>query len=217
VTRSQRERLLASWWILLTLVPLGITAWVALVYAGVRAKRRLWIAFGLLYFACLVAGFWLIDEDRDAGTRDDVALALWFVAWAAPFGHALAIRRRFLELTEQPLPELARAEARAAERAKGRSLAAADPVRALELGVGRPDLDHAFDAELVDLNNAPRAVLERLPGVDAALAERIVAVREEVEGFSSVEDFGHVLGLDADTIDRLRRDVVVLPRGVERI
>ena len=43
------------------------------------------------------------------------------------------------------------------------------------------------------------------------LARRIIDVREEIGGFSSLNDVGQVLSLDAMTIDRLRPEVVVLP------
>jgi DNA uptake protein ComE-like DNA-binding protein len=49
--------------------------------------------------------------------------------------------------------------------------------------------------------------------VSRQLAERIVAVREEIHGFSSLEDLGHVLDLEPALLDRVRADVVLLPRG----
>jgi SARP family transcriptional regulator, regulator of embCAB operon len=212
--RTRRDRLLASWWILLTLVPFGATAWVALVYAGVQAKNRRWIAWGIVYLVLLVSGFTLLDEEKDAGLRDDVAVVLWASSWIVPFAHSLAIRNRYLDLTEPRHPELAEATAHADARAEARRLAREDPARALELGVGRPDLPRAFDGGLVDLNNAPLAEVERVPGIDRSLAQRIVRIRDDINGFDSLDDLGAVVGLDAPTLDRIRRHVVVLPRGV---
>jgi DNA uptake protein ComE-like DNA-binding protein len=62
------------------------------------------------------------------------------------------------------------------------------------------------------VNNAPAGALLELPGVDRALADRIVAVRDEVGGFSSVDDFGSVLDLDGHAVERLRDRAVFLPR-----
>jgi hypothetical protein len=213
--RTRRDELVASWWILLTLVPFGATAWVALLYAGVQAKNRRWIAWGIVYFVLLVAGFTLLDEEGDAGLRDDIAVVLWASSWIVPFGHSLAIRKRFLELTGRRDREFAEAAALADARAEARRLAREDPARALELGVGRPDLPRSFDGGLVDLNNAPLAEIERVPGIDRSLAQTIVRVREEINGFDSLDDLGLVIGVDASTIDEVRRHVVVLPRGVE--
>jgi hypothetical protein len=65
---------------------------------------------------------------------------------------------------------------------------------------------------LIDLNNAPASALGRLPGVDEALATRIIEGRAEAGGFSSVEELGATLELDAPTVEALRDVAVFLPR-----
>jgi hypothetical protein len=207
-----------SWWILLTLVPIGLTAWGALVYAGLRVRRKAWTIAGIVYLATLVAAFALVtaEGEKEDTWYGDVGGALILFAWAVPFVHALAIRRAFLDRLEiLEGSELGRAEDRLAIRAEARRIAREDPHRARELGVGRPDVDGAFDGGLVDLNNAQPDALATLPGIGKKLARRIVTVREEIDGFSSLEDLGLVLSLPARTIDRLRDRAVVLPRARE--
>ena len=80
------------------------------------------------------------------------------------------------------------------------------------MGVGRPDRE-GFSGGLVDLNNAPASAIEELPGVSREVAERIVSAREELGGFSSLEDLAHVLELPVGLVDRIRAEVVLLPRG----
>ena len=82
----------------------------------------------------------------------------------------------------------------------------------VELGVGRPDRPGAQAADLLDVNNAPMSALLELPGIDDALASRIVEVRAQINGFSSVDDLGGVLGFDGHAVERLRDHVVFLPR-----
>ena len=48
--------------------------------------------------------------------------------------------------------------------------------------------------------------------MDDALARRIVALREELDGFESVHDLGSVLELDGNAVERLRDHTVFLPR-----
>jgi DNA uptake protein ComE-like DNA-binding protein len=55
------------------------------------------------------------------------------------------------------------------------------------------------------------ALLE-LPGVDGDVATQIVETREQVDGFSSLEDLGATLDLDGDLVEQLRGRVVFLPR-----
>jgi DNA uptake protein ComE-like DNA-binding protein len=64
---------------------------------------------------------------------------------------------------------------------------------------------------VVDVNHADADALAKLPDVDPAL-ERIVAVREEVDGFSSAEDLGIVMDLEPGVIDSLREHAVFVPR-----
>jgi hypothetical protein len=211
VTRAV-ERATRSWWVLLTLAPLGMLSFGAFVYAGVRARERRWIGWGVVYAFVIYAAFLLATTDEDS-VLSDIGVTLVLLAWAASFAHALAIRGTFLERMELVEGEpYDHAEDRALEREEARRLAREDPGMALEMGVGRPDLD-GFAGGLVDLNNAPASVIEELPGVSREVAERIVIVREQIGGFSSLEDFDHVVDLPVALLDRIRADVVVLPRG----
>jgi hypothetical protein len=199
---------MASWWVALTLVPLALTGWGAFIYAGVRGRKRGWVAFGLAYFVLTVVGWVLAQADSLNG----LAGAIILITWAATFVHALAIRSDANERIAMGVsPTLMLAEEREREREEALRVVARDPHRARELGIGRPDR-HGFDGGLVDLNSAPALEIGRLPGVSSSLAHRIVTIREEVGGFSSLEDCGLVLSLDAPTLDRMRPHAVVLPR-----
>jgi len=112
-------------------------------------------------------------------------------------------------------PRLRDAEQRLARRSRALELARHNPTLAIEAGVGRPDIRGAFHGEIIDINNAAGAAISGLPGISNRMALRIVAVRRRVGGFSSLEDFGMVLDLSGDSIERLRGLVVFLPRQVE--
>ena len=51
-----------------------------------------------------------------------------------------------------------------------------------------------------------------LPGIDADTARRIVATRDGVGGFSSLEDLGMTMDLRGDVVEGLRGRVVCIPR-----
>lgn len=61
----------------------------------------------------------------------------------------------------------------------------------------------------IDLNRASRAELLQLQGVGPALADRILAHREEHGGFRSVEDLAKVQGVGPATLAKLRPWVFV--------
>lgn len=65
-------------------------------------------------------------------------------------------------------------------------------------------------ATRVDINSATAAELEAVPGVDAALAEAVVAYRDSFGPYASVTDLKAALGLDSQTIAQLRRYLTAL-------
>jgi DNA uptake protein ComE-like DNA-binding protein len=104
------------------------------------------------------------------------------------------------------------AEQRLENRHRAKRMAREQPEPAEELGVGRPDHSGAQAAGLVGVNNASERALLMLPGVDHALAQRIIQLRRRIHGFESLEDFGDVLDLDGDAVEDLREHTVFLPR-----
>lgn len=195
-------------WVWLSLIPLGLGAW-APIYAGTRAGNRRWSALGALWSAVAVAG-WLLAIVSHGGAAGGLLIIL---GWAGAVATSFAIRAPYKQLVGSPFETaVAGAERRLTERERGRQLARDRPELAREMGIGRPDLPNAQDAGLVDVNSAPAAALARLPGVDDALATRIVEARAGIGGFTAVEDLGLALDLDGNLVEKLRDRVVFLPR-----
>lgn len=197
------------WW---TAVFAGAVAPLA---AGLRTRERTWIVGGGVLLVVQVLGLALSGGTEDATTTplEDLGVALFAVGWLASLGFVAAFRGRY----RSKMLAAAHLEAREvlhsgrnAEREHARGLARTDPAEALRRGVGRPDVAGADHGWVVDVNHAPAAVLETLPGVDPDLARRIVAVRESIGPASSIDDLGLVLDLDARTIERLRATAVAV-------
>jgi DNA uptake protein ComE-like DNA-binding protein len=203
-----------SRWPWLSLLPIGFGAWVP-IYAGVRARVTSWIALGAFWSAVAVAGWITSTSSTHNGRHSDNAVAgfLVILAWVGAAATSFVIRPAFERRMESPLYNAAeRAEARLRERQDAKALARTNPALAREMGIGRPDIAGAADAGLVDVNNAPASALMALPGIDDALATRIVEARVSVGGFSSVEDLGVALDLDGNLVEELRDHVVFLAR-----
>ena len=206
------QQWLRSWWVLLTLG--WWINWTAFVYAGLRARRPRWLAWAGVYF--VLSAFSIVFLTIDTGPDDwkrDAGAWVGIFGWAVSFVHALGIRKEFLDRVEAGEdPRLDAAEDRLRRSEVARRIVRESPRRARRLGIGRPDLRHSFDAGLIDVNSAPVEVVAQLPDVNRKLAERIVEIREEINGFSSLADFGQVLDLDGHHVDRLREVAVFLPR-----
>jgi DNA uptake protein ComE-like DNA-binding protein len=195
-------------WVWLSLIPLGLGAW-APIYAGVGVRKRGWVALGALWSMITLAG-WIVSVANHGGGAGGLLIIL---GWAGAIATSFAIRASYRTLLSSPLETaVVSAAQRLSDRERARKLVAERPAVAKELGIGRPDLANAQDAGLIDVNNAPASVLAKLPGVDDALATKIVETRAETHGFSSVEDLGAALDLDGALVEDLRDTAVFLPR-----
>lgn len=201
-------------WMWLVIIPFGGGAWVPAV-AGLRAHHRPWIVAGVVMFVLALAGFALAGatNDTEYDAWADLGVLMTLLGWFASIGFVFAFRdpyrlrvaARRTTLVADVAWDRSRTEREAALR-----LAEADPQEALLRGVGRPDVPGARHGHVVDLNHAPARVLTTLPGVDAELAARIVATREEIGLFASVDDACFVLDLPGSTAPRLRRVAVAI-------
>jgi hypothetical protein len=150
---------------------------------GVVAFRRRSVRLGLAAAGYLVAtttGALMIDTTSDeiTSTKDGLGVTLVIASALVCAVHlAVIVPRR----TRQTWAETRRLYAR--------QLAAEHPQIARQLGIGRPDLASEFeDVGLIDVNDAPEAVLRTLPGVSPEHAALIVADRTHRGPFRSLED-----------------------------
>ena len=195
-------------WAWLSLIPFGLGSWAPL-YAGIVRGRWRWCALGVLWSLITVAG-WVLAIASNGGPGGGGLICL---GWLGGALSSFTIRGSYVPAIDSAFENAVfDAEQRLSNRERAQRLARDRPSVAKEVGVGRPDLPDAHAAGLVDINNAPAAILAVLPGVDCAIAARIVRVREETAGFSSVEDLGMACDLDGNLVERLRQRVVFLPR-----
>lgn len=199
-------------WVLASLVPFGLGAWAGFLYAGTKAHVTRWKVYALVYAIVAWGAFILVPSTDDGSSENATIGGVILAVWAVGFVHSLVERPRYVRRMQAIAPQLTAAEERLEQREEALALARERPELALELGVGRPDRQGAMDAGLIDVNSAPLKVLQRLPGIDDATARRIVAVREELDGFTSLEDLGMTLDLDGETVADLRDRAVFLPR-----
>jgi Helix-hairpin-helix motif len=196
------------WWVWVSASPFGTGSWAPIV-PGRQLRRGRWVAWGVLWSVVTLAG-WIAAVANDGGSGAGLLIIL---GWCGATATCLAIRPAYLADASYSFARAREAaEQRLEEREEAQRLALEQPDLARELGVGRPDLPGAQAAGLVDVNNASAGALRELPGIGDALATRIVEVRAEINGFSSVHDLGGVLDLDGHAVERLRERVVFLPR-----
>ncbi|MBE1495762.1 hypothetical protein H4696_002862 [Amycolatopsis lexingtonensis] len=214
----------AGWWYVpLTILTAGLAAWAPFLHAAVvlGSARLRWVAAA--YGAAIVALFvCAVAAPADAqgnpvGAAGDVLPVIAGMGWLAliPVAcvHQLFLRRRLAPSRQEPRPEPAITQALAARtrRNAARELAAADPLLARELRIGRPDLPHSYDdGGLVDLNNAPAAIIAQVCEIPLPAAEDIVRARRD-GGFSGVDELLVMVTVPVSAWDRIRDRGLTLP------
>ena len=198
-------------WLVLVGLGLGLTTWAAFLYIGLRARRRAWLAWAVVYAALLVV-FGVLDGSANPGSdASGVAALVLLGAWVGGTTHAAVVRNDAAR-TRRPggAARLEAARRRIDRRAEGRRLAAKDPRLAREAGVGRPDVPGSDDHGLVDVNHASKEALCRLPGITPEMAQRIADTRAGVGFFRSAEDLGITLDLSPQLVDDIQEYAVFL-------
>lgn len=214
-----------GWYFVVTVATAGLAAWVPFVHAAMRLGRpRPVVRNAILFGAATVALGVLLslapngpDGKPTNGVLSSIGgfLALFVIA-AGCLLQAPLRRRVYFGAQAEPEPAVdpavATVLAARARRAEARDLVHRDPLLARELHIGRPDLAGTYDdGGLVDLASAPAAVIAQVCGIEAPVAESIVAMRETSIGLNAVDDVFTLTDAPLAAWDRIRDRAVIVP------
>jgi Helix-hairpin-helix motif len=212
------RRVLSFVWALLPVLSFGYLAPIPIIHAAVKLRTwTLWAAAALYTTAEIV--WWSVTMTvTDAPVDPDQlseppgwAFLVLLGLLVVPTAHAFAVRGRVFEPGPQQPALVAALQARQ-RREEARAIAARDVHLARELRIGRPDLPRQFDdGGLVDLNQAPVAVMVQLLGLSEADAAQVIEARDRIGGFSSAEEVIAYTDLSPVLVDGIRERLVFLP------
>lgn len=211
-----------SWYFLVTVVSVGLLAWIPFAHAASRLHTRSSRVLTAVYVAAAVAVLVLLSvtpEDTSDLTAADDALAIVTgllipcVVVSALVGQAFLRRQVYAPKPADPRnAALTAALAARARRAEARRLVATDPLLARDLHIGRPDLPRTYDdGGLVDLNSAPAAVLAQACGLSPDVANEIVSIRTARGGYLTVDDVFSMADIPVTYWDIVRDRALVVP------
>ena len=201
-------------WVIASLVPVGWLTWLGFGYAGFRAKRPLWVAFGVDVRAD--------RRGRDrrhrrstrttTGIEDDLGYLAMFLGWGAGIAHSFVIRKAYLRRMAHPRgPGAAgRAARRASARptpASWRSATRSSPARRRSAAPAA-STRAAWSTSTTPPSRTSPTCRASTPRRRAGSSRRATSVG----GFSSLEDLGMTMDLPGDVVEALRGRVVFLPR-----
>jgi DNA uptake protein ComE-like DNA-binding protein len=204
-----RKRRPGFMWALVPLVTLGVGAAPAFFYVALRYRRPRFLVAAAAYALVLTGAITLIAISQ--AVTIGIGVSLLLVCTGLATAHALAVRRDVAVEVDDNDRHLAAARERLRRRAEARKLAVANQTLANELGIGRPDLITEFDdGGLVDVNHSPAQVLADLPGIDMSTATRIVSIRTDLGGFSSVDELSVAVDLPPSLLDGIADRLIFL-------
>jgi DNA uptake protein ComE-like DNA-binding protein len=99
------------------------------------------------------------------------------------------------------------------KRLEARQLAAADPMTAMQLGIGRRDLPgrRYDDGGLIDVNRVPAEIFTHFSGITAERAAHIITVRDSLGGaFSSAEELMAMAELPPHLADEIAEYAIIM-------
>lgn len=221
-----------SWYFAIVLLSAGLFSAIPFAHAAARLRRkdlRLRAGIYAAIAAVLAVLFSVTPEDAQGnpvGTAGHalsaISTVLALALMAAACFQLVSLRREVYGLEAGPAspthlaaadPVVAAHLAARARRDEARTLAQSDPVLAHELRIGRPDLPREYeDGGLIDLNNAPAHAIATACSIEASLAERIVAARQELGSFSSLDEVFVFAQVEESTAARIRDYALLLPR-----
>jgi DNA uptake protein ComE-like DNA-binding protein len=200
-------------WVVAALAPFGIGVPVLFATAAHRISKRAWYVAAAIWGVLSWGGIAVAAASPDDSTGSTIGGLMILLAWIGGAVHAFTARGEYNRRLRSPAKQAIEEARDAVEtRREAQRLAASEPAVALQMGVGRPDVQGARHLGVVDLNRAGIEAIEALPGITHKLAREIVRARTEIDGFASLEDMGMTLHLDGDLVEDLRPYVVFLPR-----
>jgi hypothetical protein len=201
------------WYLAVTLLSLGLLAWLPFAHAAIHLRNRLLALRAVGFAALAVVAVALVVWPSNAADRSgSLFLSLVIALSLATFGtrKQIGLRRRVYggrglgAVGVRPAldPAIRAILAGRELREAARAIVAKDPLMANELRIGRPDLsDRSYDdGGLVDLNAAPATAIAQVCELPFPVAEAIVAARP----FATVDDVITMVEIPLSAWGRLR-------------
>lgn len=223
--------LIRSWWLILPFTFPIYLNWTAFIYAGITARHRKWILYGVIYaipsiLLTFIGSTTNSNEAIDANSIMGILIIIIYLMGCISIIHAFSLREEYLirlkalknvknddKLRKKIAREYGLGE-RVSSDTQEHSTVIKDKKQVVSEGFVK-DFPSKSVSSPVDINNDPEALLLELPGMNEILAKKIIQLRQSGIYFSSAEDFGESLGLKPHVVERIKPLIVINPSGNE--
>jgi hypothetical protein len=208
----------------------GFLTFPVILYAGWRLRSRATMASAAAYFLLELA-FMM----RPNGLNGALVAAFMILSWIGGTLHAGVLSGRLRaryrpasaatewptldgdDRSERPDRALTAARRNRQLRLDARRIVEDDLALAADLRIGRPDLPRTYvDGGLIDVNHVPEQFLISELDMQPSVAQEVVRVRVQRNGFSSADDMLIACdSLNPQRLEMLRDRLIFVPRDIE--
>lgn len=197
-----------SLWMLWTFFTLGFLNYISFFYVAHKVKQRKWFKAGLIYAALFIFMIVTTEIFPEDHWFYDLAFTIYFVGWIVSIIHCIKIRPEYLLRLEavqatgkNELDELKRKIAMEYGTKKEKELASQEQKKR-ELKVTEEKKEDK-PISVVSINDATVEELGKIPGIGTLFAKKIVDVREQEGGFTSLDHFVAALNIKPHVLERI--------------
>ncbi|MEW4370209.1 ComEA family DNA-binding protein [Paenibacillus kandeliae] len=219
--RSLKWEILQSWWMIFVFVPFGFVSFIAFLYAGLKVRKFKWVIYAVFYFfVCL---FFPFNMSGQSDTYINIIMVTDMVMWIVSIIGAARIRPVFLRLLairederryqlqqQYPSPTYSNTQ-------DSQPNDPYDPYRDLQQPINKTWSSeanspayaapaggiHLYKDTRLHINTATEAQLAAMPQIGTILAQTIIAKRNEIGQFDSMQHFAQELNLPLHLVERL--------------
>lgn len=203
---SRWWRLRHSAWLLFSILSVGLLTWVGFLLIGIQSKKRYWLisaaGWGLVFVVYVVSTGQIESGTKEAPVEsfasDMQALGL-FLMWFGGMIHSFTVRRAWLRWKAQKgatawyanpaTPQIPQAAPNLDTGVLDRALRDQNhsQVQAAAPRVQHLSAPPIVASNKIDLNHSSRSELKSVLQIDDAWADWVIATRDRLGGFSTVD------------------------------
>lgn len=221
-------KFLNSLWIVLTLIPLGLTCYGAFFYIGIRANQRKWVIIGFVYLVLIMLSFYLIAAFENEHFLTDIGVVIILFTWFSSIFFSFAVRNQYLRITfkkkvqyERGLSTMAMNKVVDKEEIKHKQQHPKETpqkhVSKQPLGKMEPakKVTTTSPTKVININHATENQIRALPSVHSFLAKNIVKVRKKNKPFRTIEDIAKAVGIQPHILEKAAPYIAFTNKQVE--
>lgn len=209
-----------SIWMLWAILTFGALNYVSLFYASYKVKQKKWFIAGIIYsilFICLMVISEVVSTEH---WLYDLTLAAYLIGWITSIIHVFKIRPEYLLRLEANISsgykekEIETLKRKISQEYVTTTIEntqkskAALPVKEQSSVVQNKGLTESKEASpemhMIDINTASEKEIAKVPGIGSIFAKKVIAVRNQENGFKSFDHFVETLSVKPHLIEKIK-------------